>query len=132
MRAASTWKWAGIGLILIIAVIHLFEAPDQFGDATYKGIFFLLAAAGGAVAALGMWRDVPYSWLLGTLVAAGTLIGYFWSRTIGLPGLPVDHDYFELPGVVSVIAEICFLAVAARQASREREGSPIGRPAPIR
>ena len=114
------FKWAAIVLILIIAVIHLVEAPGQREDAVYKELLFFLAAAGGLVAAAGIWREIRLSWLLGVLVAAGTLIGYFWSRTIGLPGLPVDHNYFEPLGVVSVIAEIAFLVLGGWRASIAR------------
>lgn len=110
-------KWAGIALIVIVALVHLIQGPSQREDAVYKEILFFLAAAGGFVAALGIWRAIRFSWLLGVLVAAGTLMGYFWSRTIGLPGLPVDTDYFEPLGVVSVIAEASFLVLSALRAT---------------
>ena len=48
---------------------------------------------------------------LGALVAAGAVAGYIMSRTIGLPGLPVDDEWFEPLGVLSVIAEAGFVAV---------------------
>ena len=118
-------KWAGIALILIIALIHLVEAPSQRDDAVYKEVLFFLAAVGGFIAAVGMWRAIQFSWLLGTLVAAGTLVGYFWSRTIGLPGLPADHDFFEPLGVVSVIAEVCFLVVVILRAQADRRAAPV-------
>jgi hypothetical protein len=117
-RSDTTLRFIGVALLLVIAAIHLGEAPAQFNDATYKGLLFLAATAGGILAAMGIWRRTPLSWALGFLVAAGTLFSYVWSRTVGLPGLPVDPDIFEPPGVASVVAEVLFLATAVVQALR--------------
>jgi hypothetical protein len=106
-------KWAAIALIAIIGAIHLVEAPDQFGDATYKGLLFLASGAGAAVALLAIWRDMRLGWWLGAFIAAATAVGYVWSRTIGLPGLPVDPNIFEPMGIVSVVCEVAYLAVMA-------------------
>lgn len=122
MRSEATWKWTAAGLLLIIGLIHLVEAPDQFGDAPYKGVLFLIAAAGAALAAAGIWRGNQLGWRLGVLIAAGAFAGYFWSRTVGLPGLPVDPNMFEPIGLMSVVADVLFLAVAARREMRGRRG----------
>ncbi len=39
--------WAGIILIIITGVIHFIDAPDSFGESTYKGILFTLNGIGG-------------------------------------------------------------------------------------
>jgi hypothetical protein len=111
VETADFTKWAAVALLMLIGLIHLFEAPDQFGDARYKGILFLLDGAGCALAIVGVWRRERWGWLLGAAVAAGTAVGYVWSRSIGLPGLPVDPDLFEPLGVVSVAAEVLFTAL---------------------
>jgi hypothetical protein len=112
MRMNRSSKWIAIGLILVIGIIHFVEAPDQFDDATDKGLLFLANGAGALIAAVGIWRDFRWGWLLGVLVAGGAAIAYIISRTVGLPGLPVDPAWFEPLGVVSVIAEVLFLALA--------------------
>ncbi len=117
-RIPTALTLAGIALLALIGLIHLIEAPDQFSDATYKGLLFLANAAGCVVALAGVWRRERWGWGLGALIAAATVIGYVWSRTIGLPGLPVDPDIFEPLGVVSVIAELAFAGLAIAVLSR--------------
>jgi len=117
------------GLLTAIAAIHLITAPDNFNDALYKGVLFLAAAGGALVAAGGLWRGARWGWILGAAVAGSTLVGYFISRTVGLPALPVDPDWLEPLGAVSVVAEALFLAQAVR-ALRPVRGEPPAVPAP--
>jgi hypothetical protein len=118
LLTSTTFQWAGLALLALIGLIHLIEAPSQFSDATYKGLLFFANAAGCAVAVAGLWRNLRWAWGLGTLIAAATAVGYVWSRTVGLPGLPVDPDVFEPLGVVSVLAEVAFVGLAAAAFSR--------------
>ena len=64
-------------------------------------------------AAIGIWRsERAWGWNFGALLAAATLIGYIASRTVGLPQIPAEPDaWFEPLGVVSLVAEVGFLAV---------------------
>lgn len=106
--------WAGIVLIIITGIIHFIDAPDAFGEITYKGILFTLNGIGAVVAAYGIFRGASWGWLLGLLVAGGAIIGYIISRTIGLPGLPVESEWLEPLGVFSLIVEGIFVALAIR------------------
>jgi hypothetical protein len=122
-------RWAGLGLLVLIGLIHLFEAPDQFGDATYKGVLFLLNATGCIVAGYGLIRRERWGWWLGALISLATGVGYVWSRSVGLPGLPRDTELFEPIGVVSVLAEVAFcgltLALPLFTGTRRREPERI-------
>ena len=118
IQTSAALTWAAIALLALIGLIHLVEAPAQFSDATYKGLLFLSNAAGCAVALAGLRRSERWGWSLGALIAAATAVGYVWSRTIGLPGLPVDPDLLEPLGVASVIAEIAFLGLTLAAFSR--------------
>lgn len=120
---------AGIALILITGLVHLIDAPDAFEEATYKGVLFVLNALGALIAAIGIWRGQRLSgWVLGLVVAAGALLGYVLSRTVGLPGLPAEPDeWFEPLGVVSMIAEVLMTVLAlwvlqSRQPAAEQLG----------
>ena len=54
---------------------------------------------------------------MGLAVAAGAIVAYVLSRTVGLPQLPAEPDaWLEPAGVASLIAEALFIIafVAAR------------------
>ncbi len=104
-------KWIAILAILAAGLIHLVEARDAFGDATYKGILFVAHGLGAVVAAVGIYRDRRgWGWVLGLLVAGGAMIGYVASRTVGLPGLPPEpENWLEPPGVASLVVEGLFV-----------------------
>lgn len=106
-------KWIAILAILAAGLIHLVEARDAFGDATYKGILFVTHGLVAVVAAVGIYRDRRgWGWLLGLLVAAGAIIGYVASRTVGLPGLPPEpENWLEAPGVASLVVEGLFVVI---------------------
>jgi hypothetical protein len=50
-------------------------------------------------------------WFLGLLVAGGAFAGYVISRTVGLPGLPVETEWLEPLGVLSLLVEALFVGV---------------------
>ncbi len=112
---SATVKWLAIAAILATGLIHVVEARDAFGDATYKGLLFLGNGAGALVAAIGIYRDQrALGWLLGLLIASGAILAYVASRTIGLPGLPAEPDaWFEPAGVASLLCETLFVILFA-------------------
>jgi hypothetical protein len=117
-------KIVAVVAILTIGLIHLWMARDAFGNATYEGLLFVANGVGALVAAVGVQRDrAGWGWLLGALVAGGTLMAYVISRTVGLPGLPAEPDaWLEPLGIVSVVAELVFLFSAARRGFRRDAG----------
>jgi hypothetical protein len=104
---SSSLKWLAILAILGTGLIHLVEARDAFGDATYKGVLFVGNGIGAVVAAIGIHRNQwMLGWLLGLLIAGGAILAYVASRTIGLPGLPAEPDaWLEPMGVASLVCE---------------------------
>lgn len=116
--ASSALKWLAIVAILGTGLIHVLEARDSFNEATYKGVLFVCNGMAALVAAIAISRNLRWlGWGLGLLVAAGSLIAYVASRTIGLPGLPAEPDaWLEPMGVASLVCEGVFVtcAVAAR------------------
>ena len=110
-----------IAAILVTGAIHFKDAPDAYGDAHYKGILFALNGAGALVSAVGIWLGArSWGWGLGLIIAAGSILGYIASRTVGLPGLPAEPDaWLEPLGVASLIAEGLFVALTAWALSRK-------------
>ena len=104
-------KWLAIAAILGTGLIHVMEARDAFGDATYKGLLFIGNGVGAVTAATGIYREQrALGWLLGLLVAGGAILAYVASRTIGLPGLPAEPDaWLEPMGVASLLCETTFV-----------------------
>ena len=105
--------WFGILLILATGLIHFIEAPDGFEEAAYKGWLFCANGFGATIAAINIYRGKQsLGWILGLVIAAGSIIGYIASRTIGLPQIPAEPDaWLEPLGVASLIVEGLFIVL---------------------
>ena len=126
-------KSLAILAILGTGLIHVVEAREAFGEATYKGLLFVANGLGALVAAAGIYRNQRgLGWGLGLLVAGGALVGYVASRTVGLPGLPAEPDaWFEPMGVASLACEGLFVVlfvVTQTKAHRDNAIAPSGNP----
>ncbi len=108
--------------ILVTGAIHFKGAPDAFNDAHYKGILFALNGLGALISAVGIGLGArSWGWGLGLLIAAGSIVGYIASRTVGLPGLPAEPDaWLEPLGVASLVAEALFVALGVWALSQSR------------
>ena len=113
------FSWFGIVLILMTGLIHVIDAPDALSEAAYKGWLFYANGVGALLAAYGIYCKHSWGWNLGLLIAAGSLIGYAVSRSVGLPQIPAEPDaWLEPLGVAALIAEGLFVAVFIRLRSR--------------
>src|SRR5919205_4584572 len=111
-RVPGTVKLTAIVLIIAVGLAHLRGAPPHYRFAPYIGIVFVVNFVGALVAAVGIYRDALWGWLLGVLVAGGALVMYVVSRSVGLPGY--EHAvgrWFGPLGVVSLVVEALFIAV---------------------
>jgi hypothetical protein len=102
---------AGISLILVVGLIHLIDSPEDLEEGSYQGFLFLANFLGALAAAVGIYRGNRWGWGLGFLVAGGAFAGYVLSRTMGLPGLPVETEWLEPLGVLSLIVEAVFVGL---------------------
>ena len=93
-----------IFLMLEIGLVHYFSAQHEFEEAWILGYLFVANFIGALVAAYGIYRQKRWGWGLGLLIALGSLAGYVWSRTTGLPFLPAEEWLYPW-GVTSVITE---------------------------
>ena len=76
------------------------------------GVGFVANFIGALVAAVGIYRDAMWGWVLGALVAGGALVMYVVSRSVGLPGFEHAVGRWSGPlGILSVVVEALFLAV---------------------
>jgi hypothetical protein len=104
-------QWLGVLLLIVIGLIHLYLAQEKYNEARYLGVLFFANFCGSFLAAAGILRKPAWGWLLGWLVAAGSLAGYILSRTAGLPGLPVQ-GWVNPAGLVALTAEAIFILLA--------------------
>jgi hypothetical protein len=87
---------AGISLIVVVGLIHLINSPEDLEEGSYTGLLYLLNFFGALASAVGIYRGKRWGWALGFLVAGGAFAGYMISRTVGLPGLPVETEWRAL------------------------------------
>jgi hypothetical protein len=125
---AKTTKLAAAA-IGATGLIHLVLAPDQFREKAYVGVLFVVgAAACGYVAAkLLTGKDTTFDWLLGVAAAVGMFAGYILSRTVGLPGF--HEPEWEIWGLVTLVLEAGFVAVALPALTRSAGSTPSSRTA---
>jgi hypothetical protein len=113
-----------------IAVIHILDAPGTFEGVKY--IFWLyIAVIVGAIPfsiLLLQWSS-RLAWVGPALLAAGPLIGFVLTRSIGLPGDSGDiGNWLESLGLASMFVEAAVLSLSL---VRLGVGSRwFGRPAP--
>lgn len=105
--------WSAILLILATGFLHYITAAEEYSQARYMGVLFLANFLGSLAAAFGIARrKLGWGWLLGVVIAAGSILGYIQSRTVGMPGMEVEAWYNPI-GISALIVEALFLAVFA-------------------
>ncbi len=121
-------KWGGIVLIVLVGLLHAFEAPEYFAKATSIGVLFVLNALGALVAAYGIWRSERWGWWLGALVAGGAFVLYTISRSSGMPGFHAT-EWAKPTGLLSLLLEALFIIwtlwAARESATGPRAGAAV-------
>jgi hypothetical protein len=114
----------GLAILLIIEVglVHYFSAQHEFEEAALLGYLFMANFVGALVAAYGIYRQKMWGWGLGFAIAAGSLAGYIWSRTAGLPGLEAEA-WITPWGLASLIAECLFVLLVFLRPWRSGQSS---------
>ena len=118
-------KMMGLLTLALTGLVHLAEMREYYGEERYIGVLFGLSAIGAAIGMVGIVRDQDWGWIVGVLVAAGTLGGYLLSRTVGLPGFrEASWEQFAEPmGLASLAVEAAFLVIAALVYAEHRRGT---------
>ncbi|MEW6287690.1 MAG: hypothetical protein AB1509_15825 [Chloroflexota bacterium] len=101
--------WSAILLILATGFLHYITAAEEYSQARYMGLLFIANFLGSLAAAFGIARRrLGWGWMLGGVIAAGSILGYIQSRTLGMPGMDVEAWYDPI-GIPALIVETLFL-----------------------
>ncbi len=112
LRVPRALKLAAILLIVAVGLAHLRGTLPHYRFAPYIGVGFVVNFVGALVAAVGIYRNALWGWLLGVVVAGGALVLYVVSRSVGLPGFEVAVGrWFGPLAIISLIVEVLFLAL---------------------
>jgi hypothetical protein len=101
-------QWLALVLILETGLLHFVTAQAEFEEAAYLGYLFMANFLAALVAAYGIYRFKAWGWALGAFIAAGSMAGYIWSRTLGMPGMEVEA-WVTPYGLVALGVEGLFL-----------------------
>ncbi len=107
-------QWSAITLILEIGLIHILLAQSEYEEAHYMGYLFAANFFGALLAAAAIWRGQFWGWLLGLVIAFDSMVGYAWSRTLGMPGMAVEEWYNPL-GIIALSLEGALIGLVALQ-----------------
>ncbi len=100
--------WFAIIITLEIGLLHLMTAQGEYEEAAYMGYLFVGNFMIALLSAYGIYRRQLWGWILGLFIAVGSIAGYAWSRTQGMPGMEVE-EWFTPYGVVSLAVEGVFV-----------------------
>jgi membrane protease YdiL (CAAX protease family) len=113
-----------------IALIHVLQAPEAFEQTTYLGVLFVAAVLASLALSAALTRTGDERvWVAAGGLAASIMLGYFLSRTSGLPDATVDVGNWTEPlGLASLVAEGLVVCVAAASVAGAAAPIPTGGP----
>ena len=99
----------GVGLIQILDAVGTYHSTRWI----FWAYIVRIVAAVPAAMSLLHWSS-PLAWAVAAAVAAGPLVAYLWSRSIGLPGDAPDFgNWLCTLGIAALFAESSLLALSA-------------------
>jgi hypothetical protein len=124
-------RWAGLAPAVgmtaaaTAAAVHLPVAVEHVAEVRYLGVagyaFVILSA--GLLGSL-LVEQTRGGWALLAVLNGAAVIAYVVSRVVGLPAAQgAKGDWFSVPGLVSVAAELVVVVMALATVRRLRAGS---------
>jgi hypothetical protein len=111
----GTARLLGAVAIFGVGLIHILDAVGTYHSTRwiFWAYIVLIAAAVPAAMSLLHWSS-PLAWAAAAAVAAGPLVAYLWSRSVGLPGdTPDIGNWLCTLGIAALFAESSLLALSA-------------------
>lgn len=101
-------QWFAITLMIETGLIHLLTAQVEYDKAPYLGYLSMLNLLGAMITVFGIYHKQTWGWLIGFVVSIGSIAGFVWVRTQGLPGLRPEPWVYPF-GLVAIAAEGLFI-----------------------
>jgi hypothetical protein len=98
-----------------VALTHLVDLSHKWDEARYVGFLFLAAVSAAALLSLLLVAPKPPRWALPAAgaLAASLMVGYFASRTVGLPKLESHVGHWrDAAGSASLLFEALLIGLA--------------------
>jgi hypothetical protein len=127
--SANTARLLGAVIVLAIGLIHILDAASTYSSTRWIfWAYMVLIAASVPVALLLLHSASPFAWAAAGAVAAGPLVGYLWSRAVGLPGDAQDiGNWLCTLGMAALFVETTLLSLTATRLvvdGERRRGAP--------
>ena len=110
----STARLLGTAAILGLGLIHILDAASTYNSTRW--IFWAYMALIVAVLPVALFllhSTSPLGWTAAASLAAGPLVAYLWSRSIGLPGdAPDVGNWLCTLGMVALFVESFLLMLS--------------------
>jgi hypothetical protein len=108
-------SWLAIIVIIEIGLLHITTAQKEYNQVAYMGYLFAANFFGALIAAFGIYHKQLWGWMLGLVISIGSIAGYIWSRTLGMPHMNIE-EWFTPYGVVSISLEAIFILLVLLRA----------------
>jgi hypothetical protein len=133
---AAVWsplRFTAAAVSLTAAAAHLPVTEDYLHEAAYIGILFIVLSVACVLEAVALLRrDTRGVWIAVASTCGAAVVGYVWSRAIGLPQIADDVGNWTEPlGVVSIAAEAVAVACAAVTLAGRRNLKSLRRRGPV-
>ncbi len=101
-------KWFSMALIVQVGLIHLYQAPGEFGFSRFLGVVYAIIFIAALISALRILADEAWGWTLGAMVAVGSAALFAWSIAAGSSGAAQDNLLDPL-GMIALVVDIAFM-----------------------
>ncbi|MBI5352263.1 MAG: hypothetical protein HZB50_06455 [Chloroflexi bacterium] len=101
-------QWFAIMLMVEAGLIHLITAQIEYDKAPYLGYLSMLNLLGAMIAIFGIYHKQAWGWMIGFVISVGSIAGFIWTRTLGLPGLKIEPWLYPF-GLMIVSVEGLFI-----------------------
>ena len=127
--SANTARLLGAVIVLAIGLIHILDAASTYSSTRWIfWAYMALIATSVPVALLLLHSASPLAWIAAAAIATGPLVGYLWSRAIGLPGdAPDIGNWLCTLGMAALFVETTLLGLSATRLMVERGRAPSPR-----
>ena len=125
--SANTARLLGAAIVLAIGLIHILDAASIYYSTRWLfWAYMALIAASVPVALILLHSTSPLAWIAAAAIATGPLVGYLWSRAVGLPGdAPDIGNWLCTLGMAALFVETTLLGLSATRLVVERGRTPL-------